>query len=117
MKQIVKRVTGFVLAMALTAGGMVTHVDTLQAKNKAFENKNCNPYTESYMDDGSFAIEPWFYYGSHNKSIIITEPDVKLGTVIKASVALSPHASIKSVSITSSNKKYSKWIRKRNIHG
>lgn len=122
MKNMIKKVMGAVMAVALFMGVLVTQTDTVQAGNKAFDNKGCKPLTESDKSietdgdakiGGCFHVLPWFVEGSHYAQLDAFETTVKQGTVIYASIPLTPHASVKSTSIKSSNKKVIKATNKK----
>lgn len=115
MKKMFKKVMGALMAAALLMGVPVTQTDLVQAKNKAFANRCCSPQEQSYRDDGAFEIEPWFTYGKRNAYLITTGPTpmVKQGTVIRATVSLPSKATVKSVSVKSSNKKILKADKKK----
>lgn len=113
MRNRIKQGMGSVLMIALLIGVLAAQPETVQAKNKAFENKCCSSQEKSYMNDGSFTIEPWFTYGSRNDYLSSSDCTVKQGVLIRATLALTPNASVKSVSIKSSNNKVLKVDKKK----
>lgn len=113
MKEIFKKVMGVLMAAALLMGVLVTQTDIAWAKNKAFANRCCSPQEKSYMNDGSFAIEPWFTYGNRNDYLNGTGSTVKQGTTIRATLSLPSKASVKSASVKSSNNKILKADKKK----
>lgn len=113
MKDVFKKATGVLMAAALVMGVLVIPTDVVVAKNKAFANRCCSPQKQSYMNDGSFAIEPWFTYGSRNDYLNGTGSTVKQGTIIRATLSLPSKASVKKVSVKSSNRKIVKADKKK----
>lgn len=113
MKNMFIKGMGALMAAVLVMGVLVTQTNIAAAKNKAFANRCCSPQEKSYMKDGSFAVEPWFTYGIDNDYLNGKGSTVRQGTIIRATLGLPSKASVKSVSVKSSNRKVLKADKKK----